>query len=119
MFLQRIENDDCNLILGCIFDHVPARSIGECVLLTTSFGGSGGYHDISVNLHVCKRTSTFTVITSDVGYSNKGILHAMLRTVDMPPKVGCVCEPAHFCACFRDSLLCVFICAQIPIYSNG
>ena len=104
-YFRRVGKNGCTLILGCTFDQVPARSIGECALLTPLFGGRGTYYNTSTNLcHVCKLTSTFIEITSDVGYYTKGKLHAVVRTGKIPVNIG---DMSDTC-----SSLCILQCAN-------
>ena len=78
VFFRRIDNKNCSLIMSCNFDQVPARSKGECGLLTELLGGSGSYYNISTNLcNVCKPTSNYIEIASNLGYYAKGSVYRM------------------------------------------
>ena len=73
LFLTRIGNENCILILGCSFRQVPARNKGECALLTLTLRGSGCYHDpFSGTCNVCNSNSTFKELNSNRRYYARG-----------------------------------------------
>ena len=70
---RRIENEMCNLILRCSLHQVSARSKGECILFTITMDGSGSYYDAREGLcNICKRSTTYTGVNTNLGYYIKG-----------------------------------------------
>ena len=76
LFLKMMENEVCDLILGCSFQQIPCRNKGECILITTILDGSGTYYNSSAGIcNVCKANSNFMAVNSENGYYAEGKLH--------------------------------------------
>ena len=74
VFLNRIENENCRLIIRCSFEQVPARTLGECGLITITMCGIGSYYNSSTKFcNVCKVDGALTSISSQLGYYATGI----------------------------------------------